>query len=184
MPLKVEDGYPIVPNRPAADQAARGREVLAGVACVGQEQTLWCWAAVLQMILRYHGDRTVRQCDLPSTLWQDKCCATPTAGDCPRAASAQQQLDVLQKKHRNGELVDGHIPFGDVQQEIGDRRPVAVGTRTAGGGHRILVRGWDDHLGPRLIVCDPLYGHGVVLHADLVSGAGGRTWYATLIKIK
>jgi len=152
-----------------------------------QEQTEWCWAACAQMVLRYYGNNTVRQCDLPSRHFGQPCCEDPGSVLCNEPAQVPDIAGIYKDWGRPSaaKYVSGSVPFQTLQGEINAKRPVEVGfIWDDGNGHQAIVCGWDiDDTGPLVLVNDPRWGSGAVYYANLVLAYGWGSWRHTWISM-
>ena len=63
MPLGVKKGKSISFTEPIPT----GK--IINVPQIAQEQSNWCWAACVEMVLRYYGELAVQQCELANELF-------------------------------------------------------------------------------------------------------------------
>lgn len=184
MALKIDQGTLIQPVARPTEEVETGQRILTTVPYLRQEQTNWCWAASIQMVLRHDGNNAVRQCDLATTLFGGACCSAPSSSVCNQGATPAQQVQVLSAYGRTGNNINGQASYSTIQLEIGANRPVTAGIHwNGGGGHRVVIRGWNDDNGQRIDVCDPLGGRGLIYYSDLQSGFGMGNWYGSMIGI-
>ena len=180
MPLR----FPGRDDRRGPATARRGKR-LDELAPLTQERNSWCWAACLQMILRYYGDAAVQQCELARFLFDRPCCDAPMPGACNQGAAATEQVDVLIEYGHVGTPVSGAALFDTVRAEIDADRPLTAGIERLTTRHRLVIRGWDILNGEWVDVCDPDNNGrtGQAAYLDLKNAFGGGSWYATMLDI-
>ncbi len=145
-----------------------------------QEETNWCWAACIQMVMHYFNQTSVDQCHVASLFFEDDSCSQPDSfnfGCDPEDVKrifANPDLSVECTRRAST------VQFGTIQKEINEgQRPIAVAllwftpTKKERGGHIIIVKGWRMFDGkPFVKVNDPWYGRGDVSFARLKSYYG------------
>lgn len=178
MPLRVARGTTVVAPPPPLGAA------VLNVPWIKQEQTQWCWAACAQMVLRYSGNLTVRQCDFVNWLFGlSDCCAAGSTSLCNRPCQVADVCRVYSAFGLRCSYSNGTVSFGGLQFEIDQGRPVEAGLAwTGGGGHVVIVRGWYDD--GKIHVNDPWYGHGAIPYSDLVNAYGQGTWFGTFTDLR
>jgi len=156
---------------------------------ITQEQSEWCWAACAQMVLRYYGNSSVRQCDLAAKLFGQGCCEDPGSTLCNQPAQVQDIAGIYSDWGRPSKpkYVSSSVPFSTLQAELNAQRPVEVGfIWNKGTGHQAIVCGWGvDSTGPLLLVNDPdpRWGTGAIYYTNLVLAYGAGSWQHTWISI-
>ena len=176
MLLRVTQGRPIQFGMPLL-----GARTL-NVPQIAQEQRYWCWAACTDMVLHYYDNPDARQCEFANWLFQQtQCCEDPTSPACDRGCYANQVAAVYGNWNILSAHIEGTVPFADLQAEIDAGRPVEVAFYwTGGGGHVVIVRGWDtNETGPFVRVNDPHYGSVGVYYDDLLTAYGLGQWVHT-----
>lgn len=180
MPLRLPQGR-LIPVPPPTF----GAKAL-NVPCIAQEQSNWCWAACHQMVFRYYGNITIRQCDLAGYLFgvpNDGCCSAPSSPLCNKGANANQIVQVYNAFGLQCTASAGAIPFGAVQTEINRSNPIECGIKWNGpGGHVLLLIDWSDP--QKVYVNDPWQGPGQVAYNDIVNGYGLGSWIASFTGIR
>jgi hypothetical protein len=173
MPLRITNGKAIVPAPPPL-----GARVL-NVAWIKQEQTQWCWAACAEMVLGYHGNLSVRQCDLANWLFGlSDCCTVPSSSLCNRPCQVADVCRVYNAFGVRCHSGSGTISQGAIRLELDQDRPVEPGIAwNGGGGHVVVVRGYYDD--GKVHVNDPWQGSGAIIYADLVQAYGMGSWFWT-----
>ncbi|HEX8738108.1 MAG TPA: papain-like cysteine protease family protein [Pyrinomonadaceae bacterium] len=123
-----------------------------------QQQNQWCWSAVgTSTSLFYNSSSIWTQCSLANQqLGQTTCCQN---GGSP-ACNQPWYLDrALQAVGNLDHLVGGTITYPQVQQEINAARP--LGSRigwAGGGGHFVILDGYNTAGAQFLSIRDPWYG--------------------------
>jgi len=138
---------------------AGGAQAGLGFCMQDQTQTQWCWAATaVGMSLFYNPSSTWTQCSLVNReLGQTTCCQDGSSAVCNRPWYLQ---NALQTTGNLVQWVAGAASFADVQQEINAKRPLAARIGwSGGGGHFVVLDGYDTTAGQYLSVQDPWYGH-------------------------
>lgn len=174
----------------AAVPAHAAEDVTLSVPVKAQQQSLWCWAAVSQAVLAYHGQTTVQQCDLvewalaPSGGYQTDCCANPSA--CNFSETGQAATGILANWAIPGDVLLSQssqpraATFAEVKREIGQNSPILRAVKwTSGGAHVTVVRGYDDRNGQQLVhIMDPGGGgsYYTTTYANALSNSAG--WWS------
>ncbi|MGA4992770.1 papain-like cysteine protease family protein [Nonomuraea bangladeshensis] len=118
-----------------------------------QENSKWCWAATGVTIAGYHG----------AWLSQNQFCNLandyPVNDVCPNAAGSaalvKHALDRL-GFYRSGDDLHNPISYAAVKTQIDVERPFYAGIRwAAGGGHALVVYGYDDADGGQIMFGNP-----------------------------
>lgn len=202
MPIRIQagDGVPILKQLDSSSgiepgsvlfDLGHGKEPLA-LSWYKQMASNWCWAASAQMVLRFMGFTSVKQCDIANIMGNRRDCCQPL-GPVPESGPivynhACDAADVT-RVYKDGWNVDsvaqeGVLPFEMLEQEINEqRRPVEVGIQWAHGKGRHLVVIYGCQLNDAneqlLHVRDPLpdYCEGQVLYDELMNSYLGQgTW--------
>jgi len=155
-------------------------QTLLAVPLDGQHQSNWCWAASGQMITEYfgHGVSQCKQVGDQSGL--PNCCNTPTPGPCNVGGTTR-----IDNYGFTRTIATSAVPFKSLQCELSaSQRAMIFDLRwDGGGGHTIVIRGYDTVGGGQwLWVNNPLpvdVGNTYLLsYDDYVDGPGyfyGRT---------
>ena len=123
-----------------------------------QVQTEWCWSAVATSISHfYNASSAWTQCSLANAeLGQTTCCQNGSSSACNQPWYLERALQ------RTGNLQNwtgAPASYAAVQQEIGDSRPLGVRIGwSGGGGHFVVLDGYDTAGDQYLSVKDPFYG--------------------------
>lgn len=63
--------------------------------------------------------------------------------------------DALGVTGNQGSVIDDHLSYGDVKAQIDLRRPIGVEIQSTVGGHVIVIYGYDEADGQKVVVADP-----------------------------
>lgn len=120
-----------------APTAAFGAERILSVTVYAQEQSQWCWAAAIKMIVRYKTGQTISQCSIVKAGKNYSTCPNE-AGTRANVANALDHYGV-----NPGATVD--LSWDQVRSEMATSRPIYSGIRWSNGsGHAHVIRGWYD----------------------------------------
>ncbi|MDG3008448.1 papain-like cysteine protease family protein [Paludisphaera mucosa] len=110
-----------------------------------QEQSEWCWAACLDMVLEANADFSKNQCDFANAAYElTGCCLAPSSSLCNQPIPVIQFRQEYERYGFAAQFYNGSISFNAVKLEVDADRPVQVGVSwTGGGGHAMLITGWD-----------------------------------------
>lgn len=170
---------PPAPLDPEAGGAPQ-RGDLPGLAMIGQEEINWCWSAVTQAVADFLHASALSQEDIASdhaaSSGKAYTCAPPNraavhGGTCSGGACSGScndphilRLILAEQGCFGATLTTNAAPsFGDIQTEVNAGRPLPCRVQwNGGGGHFILVSGWDvDGAGTnRVRVLDPAANQG------------------------
>lgn len=149
------------------------------VALLAQLQSNWCWAACIQMVQNYYypAQPVVYQCGIVNgVLGRNDCCGNPCPGACNVPLLFASMPAALQAYGLLYAWYNGALPLNSVQLSILNNRVVEAGlVWTAGGGHFILVIGYDT-ANTNVLVNDPWYGQFSTTYNYVLSGYGQGTW--------
>jgi hypothetical protein len=126
-----------------------------GVELQPQEQTYWCWAAVVASIVAFFDPRdTATQCAVANAVLRRRtCCESGSSSDCNAEASLGRALDEaghLAEVHRTAE-------FANLQREIDAKRPMCGRIEwERGQGHFLVIDGFQQGAPEIVHVQDPL----------------------------
>ena len=154
------------------------------VPLIKQEQTEWCWAACADMVSDFYGNAAVCQCEFANWLFGlSDCCSVPSSSLCNRPAEVTDVCGVYNAFGVQCASSSGTISLAALQYEIDQGRPIEAGLAwTGGGGHAVLVYGYDDH--GKVHVHDPMYGQVAIPYTDLVSAYGHGSWFWTFTNLR
>jgi hypothetical protein len=146
-----------------------------------QEQTLWCWAACVQMILRYDQPHsTVTQCMLANTAFGNRsCCSSPQSSLCNRTLPIASVTPQWASNGYNSAHVRAPLQWSALLNEMYNKRPVECALIwNDGGGHAVLIVGVeeDSAMGQWVTVHDPWELKKNVLYSDLLNAYGRGVW--------
>lgn len=139
MPIGVKTGKPINFSEPIPTAK------IIDVPQIAQEQTNWCWAACIEMVLRYYGTSAARQCELANELFsRSDCCSEPSNPECNKPCEIEEISTLYSRKNIQSQFVDKYVSFSTLQSEIDADRPVEIVfyQRKEQRGHLVIVRGW------------------------------------------
>jgi hypothetical protein len=141
-----------------------------------QEQSNWCWAAVTQSIMAFHGTHT-SQCNIVMRGKAKSTCPNETGfdSDVQRALSASGFRS----------SVTGALSFNDIKYEIATNRlPFYVRWNwSGGGGHAVAVDGFSDGTTDYVDYMNPLDGEYHFDTYDWFKNGPGHTWGGTVYRI-
>lgn len=110
-----------------------------------QEQTYWCWAAVVEAVERlFKGGDARAQCRIVSenlpAVPPAGCCGTRKGGPCDHS----YRLDYALSRAGLYGSSDGVLGFDRLQVEIDQRRPIGIQVewRDGGGTHYVAATNW------------------------------------------
>ena len=142
MSLRTAAGIPISISLEAA--ALGGKDL--GFTPELQEQTEWCWATCLKMVLEKNGDSSKHQCDFANAAYElTGCCLAPSSSLCNSPLPVLQYSQEYNRYGFGANYVGDSISFSAIQFEVNSGNPVQVGIAwNGGGGHAVLITGWDE----------------------------------------
>ncbi|MEU7749549.1 papain-like cysteine protease family protein [Nonomuraea sp. NPDC049158] len=118
-----------------------------------QEKTSWCWAAAGATIAAYHGDYVSQNafCNLAKDY--------PVTGVCPNDAGNPYRVQhALERRgfYWPGEVIENSISWTALKGQIDVERPFYAGISwAAGGGHALVVYGYDTADGGQVMFGNP-----------------------------
>lgn len=123
-----------------------------------QEQDNWCWSAVATSVsLHYYQQSGWTQCELVNEeLVETTCCQNGNSKICDKPWYLEKALQ------RTGNLENwniGNVPFEVIKQRIDNEK--VIGARIGwedGGGHFVVIDGYNDNSDQFISIRDPLYG--------------------------
>ena len=118
-----------------------------------QQTILWCWAASCQMVTEYIGNKTINQCNQASDYFNKSCCNSPTSLACINGGWPQLDRYGFSFKRTRGQA----LSWDDLKGQIDREKPFCFSWRwTGGGGHMMVVIGYEIQNGNRLVwIHDP-----------------------------
>ncbi len=172
----------------AVPQAAMSATKVLSVPLVAQEQDNWCWAGSSAAVLGYFA-KNISQCYIADFGWSLQSCCSAPAG-CNYANSMYGTAGSIQGilKHwcYNSGGVASYLTFAAVQTQINADRPFIIRYGwTSGGGHFIVLRGYDSTKVKKVYLMNPWpgTGYGVFTYAS-VKSASDHAWTHTLRNIQ
>lgn len=157
-----------------------------------QDQTNWCWAAVVQMLQRHFNLNEAQQCAIAGDKLRTKCCEAPIPGRCNVSHLMAEFAELLQHHRIRSTLVSPSGPLSEAllveQLQRDEPVPVVVGwiwDADATTGHFVLAfqrpkTGTKKPHKRFYWVADPFEGLRCFAYEALVrpvGGAWGWTWY-------
>jgi hypothetical protein len=162
-----------VPKRASAGTAL---PIPPGLLQKGEEQTEWCWAACVQLVVGYRDPaHPKQQCELANAVLRlgGNCCAAPEPCNDGLEVQEVDKLfhDVKILSQRVGTALSAQV----LKVQLDALRPVGIGLNW---GHMVLVHGWKPGQGAdQFLVYDPIGpADGTLSHADLVDYGGAGAW--------
>jgi hypothetical protein len=140
------------------------------LAMQSQQQSQWCWAAVATSVsLFYSPGSGWTQCSVVNAeLGQTTCCQC----GCTPACNQPWYLDLALTRTVNlASWAAGTVAYPVIRSQIAARRP--LGARigwSGGGGHFLVLDGYNSAGGQYLSIRDPFYGSSVYTYASFQSG--------------
>lgn len=210
MPLRSNTAIPIVPKAALESfsvtieegvEKAVATELTLGVRRQRQQQTNWCWAACVDMVLDFYGEPSLKQCEVVGKKIKEDCCDNPQNSDYNISCepedmrAAWKQVGIKSHPHLGAATGDsGWIRSDELRAELDEGRPVELGLRwKGGGGHAIIVQGWKaTSKGLFFLVNDPwdwtnlgliVNGKGRVHYDELRRAYGMGKWKWTWTKL-
>ncbi len=149
MALRVE-GKPI----PLVEGVLAGKDL--GIAPQLQEQTEWCWATCLKIVLEANGVAGKHQCDFPNAAFSlTGCCLAPSSSMCNSPIPIVQFATEYNRYGFRANYQAGSLSFIALQNELNAGNPIQIGIIWKGGygaGHALLITGWDQDEGGSLVL--------------------------------
>ena len=185
MPIGVKTGKPIDFSAPIPTVK------IIDVPQIAQEQTNWCWAACIEMVLCYYGTSAVLQCELANELFsRSDCCSEPSNPECNKPCEIEDISNLYARRNIQSQFVDENVPFATLQSEIDAARPVEIVfyQRREQRGHLVIVRGWHTIEAEEFVhVNDPkdsTGASGIVAYSELLDAYGEGKWFYTWLDIQ
>jgi hypothetical protein len=160
----------------AAPQTVHG----LNVPYYAQQQTNWCWATCVQMVIKYFNPgSTATQCQIANAgVNRTDCCTNPAPCNFPMPEAAIQPFWVHMGMTHT-QVAGANVSFAGLQGAINANQPVEVGfSWTTGGGHVVLVVGWNDQ-NSLVAVSDPWHGQAWMTYAQMAAAYGAGQWVQT-----
>ena len=167
-------------------------EKIIDVPQIAQEQTNWCWAACIEMVLRYYDKGAVQQCELANELFgRSDCCSEPSSPGCNKPCEIEEISTLYSHRNIQSQFVDENVSFSTLQSEIDADRPIEIVfyQRKEKRGHLVIVRGWHTTDAEEFVhVNDPKDNSNdvarIVAYSELLEAYGEGKWMSTWIKIQ
>ena len=188
MPIGVKTGKSINFSEPIPTRK------IINVPHIEQEQTNWCWAACIEMVLRYYDTSVAQQCELANELFVGvpDCCSEPSSPECNKPCEIEEISTLYLHRNIQSQLVDENVSFSTLQSEIDADRPVEIlfqYKQKEKRGHLVIVRGWYTIETEEYVhVNDPKDDDAdlprMVAYSELLNAYGEGKWTSTWIKIQ
>ena len=187
MPLRVKEGKSINFREPSPN------EKIINVPQIIQEQSNWCWAACVEMVIRYYNEPATQQCEFANELFnRTECCSDPSSPNCNRPCETRDISNLYLRKHIHSKFVEDAVPFSELQSEIDADRPVEVvyfWRDWEKPGHSVIVRGWRIEDKEEFVYVNdpadsPTTMSGLVAYSELLTPYGEGDWSYTWIEIQ
>lgn len=185
MPIGIKTGKPINFSEPIPTAK------IIDVPQIAQEQTNWCWAACIEMVLRYYGMSAARQCELANELFsRSDCCSEPSNPECNKPCEIEEISTLYSRRNIQSQFVDKNVSFSTLQSEIDADRPVeaAFYQRRKEKGHLVIIRGWYITEAENFVhVNDPKDSDGasrIVAYSELLDAYEEGKWMHTWLEIQ
>lgn len=186
MSLREAKGRNVELNLPALGRAAPVPGVLTKVLSLGgggflpvplhmQEQRQWCWAACIQMVLRFlDSNDPVTQCQMANNAFEaNGCCKTPSSSICDKPLPIYRVTPEWLRYNVQSSFTNHPVSFSSIRFEIDNNRPIETGMRIGNGGHAIIIIGYGvDGADEQVIVHDPWIGIKNMSYVELRSAYG------------
>jgi hypothetical protein len=148
-----------------------------------QHTPVWCWAAVIAMVVDYTQRFSLQDCEVLTEYDRSLggpglCCSAPAT--CLRGGLLDEMKAILSQifgVHGIHEL--SPVSFRKVQTEIDAGRPLVAALRKGDAGHVVVIAGYKDER--RLVVLDPMHGTNVVSYDELVASWRNGVWTDTFL---
>jgi len=133
-----------------------------------QEQSEWCWASVAECIADAYHDEPAGQCQIASTVLKRQCCS----GGIDKECNVQLPLSVALRSNfvrYRARLDDKGAPFDFpfVKLHIDGHKPLPAHISYPSGGHYVVITGYREEPGGRLVfVRDPANADNVLSAVD------------------
>ncbi|WP_437962988.1 papain-like cysteine protease family protein (plasmid) [Sorangium sp. So ce119] len=121
-----------------------------------QQQSMWCWAACIEMVITYYNTAAEQQCSIVNhVLGRSDCCSKPGSGWCNTSISGSMVGPAYPQYQITANETYGPVALAYVQQFINANAVLEASLNwTAGGGHLALIIGYDN-ASTDLLVNDP-----------------------------
>jgi hypothetical protein len=159
----------IAASRKTLPRPPRPRHANLHLAMQTQQESQWCWAAVATSVsLFYNAGSGRTQCSVVNAeLGQTTCCQC----GCTPACNQPWYLDLaLQRTANLASWSAGTVAYSAIRGQVVAGRP--LGARigwSGGGGHFVVLDGYNSAGGQYLSVRDPFYGSSVYTYASFQS---------------
>jgi hypothetical protein len=164
------------------------------VRLITQEQSLWCWAANVDMVSDFFGNPQLRQCEIAEKQFNISNCGAigPLVEDgttSNQAVNPQEVKDIWAANNVGSTFLESSLSFESLKAEIDQGRPVQVAWLWDGdGGHVVIVKGYREDANRRFVfINDPLneneeeeiIGDDAILYSQLLTAHEQGRWAYT-----
>lgn len=160
----------------AASPPAHAYRSVLGVTPIAQQTPVWCWAATIEMVFRYHGAPNLNpggnmQCAIVATrhpaCWSNCFNCVVSAGAMANMVGAMSAYRNVARQSRRpfpslAFYMQGRQSFAAIARSIDLSRPIIAGISPGGGvyppgmsEHAIVLIGYDD-ISRTIILNDPM----------------------------
>ncbi len=109
------------------------------VPSVGQETSMWCWAASGQMIMNYLGGSVVQCDEANKEFGRNDCCNSVKPSACVQGGWPQPEKYGFTANHTS----DTPLSWNQLQSQLScDKKPVAFSWHSPSGGHMMVAIGY------------------------------------------
>jgi hypothetical protein len=152
---------------------------------ITQEQKNWCWAACIDVVVRFRTNPSIKQCEVASPALGLSCCGFKSHPCYSTSHAASSPCDQGQTTSQITSLLttfgipateDGPLTEPALTAELTANRLVGVhiNWNSGGGGHMLIVYGC---VGNKFHVYDPCQGSGPITFSELSHYMDGDgTW--------
>lgn len=163
--------------------AALGGQRQLAIPMIAQEQTEWCWAACIEMVVKYdEPDNKLQQCELANGAFGNtSCCKSPKSSLCNRPLPIPAVSLEWSRQGYSCINEAGEVKWNDLVGEVLKGRPIECALLwNKGGGHAVLIVGFDeDPTGQWVFVNDPWELEKKILFSELQKAYGSGKWRYT-----
>ncbi len=143
---------------------------LSTVVPVKQAKSNWCWAASSEMVIKHYGG-TANQWAVVNYIYPNQ--------NYPNYAASMSQTDqaIDHFQSHNGNISSSSLSFTAVKYQTNNNSPIVAGWLWyTGGGHMVVIRGYDDASPQYVYWCNPADGYGHKNYYSWFVDNGVRYW--------
>lgn len=147
------------------------------ISFVQQEQSNWCWAACMAMVLGPEPS----QCSMANNAFDHsdgRCCFDGTTADCDLPLMVRRISEEWFRYDVEAVFTNGSLSEQGAAACLSNGNPIEIGiVWNGGGGHAVLLVGHTQtEGGRRFTVYDPLEGIFVGSFSDILNAFGSGKW--------